>query len=228
MPYRQQTSLSFPYQSRIVLLLFSYRSPIVLLLGKRKRYGNNTESNGGWTNEERWNKGGLSYFYRNFLWQWQDSNKLLWVYATKWFSNNTSDNVRHSAVKYLYAEGSCRVLWGSSSKRNVPKSTFINPREIINIETVSQSNQQFRRYIFRIILRSFSVWLSFGSRSALVRLSFVLRSVLVRFSFDSQSVLDRFSFILRSFSVRRSKIDRRMIEEISENHRRQDGDVSKL
>ena len=35
-------------------------------------------------------------------------------------------------------------------------------------------------------------------------------------------------FNLRSRSVRRSKIDRRMIEETSEIHRRQDGDVSKL
>ena len=38
----------------------------------------------------------------------------------------------------------------------------------------------------------------------------------------------RSPFNLRSNSVRRSKIDRRMIEEISENHWRQDGDVSKL
>ena len=122
-------------------------------------------------NEERWNKGGLSYFYRNFLWQWQDSNKLLWVYATKWFSNNTSDNVRHSAVKYLYAEGFCRVLLRSSSKRNVPKSTFINSRKIINNETVSQSNQQFWWYIFSIILRSFSVRSPFVLRSFSVRRS---------------------------------------------------------
>ena len=140
-------------------------------------------------------QGWLILLLSKSLRQWQDSNKLLWVYATKWFSNHTSDNVRHLAVKSLYAEGFCRVLWRSSSKRNVPKSTFINPREIINIETVSQSNQQFRRYIFRI----------------------VLRSALVRFSFDSRS-----SFVHSPFG------DRRMIEEISENHRRQDGDVSKL
>ena len=35
-------------------------------------------------------------------------------------------------------------------------------------------------------------------------------------------------FELRSTSVRESKIDRRIIEERTENHRRQDGDVSKL
>ena len=33
-------SVSFPYRFRIVLLLFSYCSP----LGKRKQYGNNTET----------------------------------------------------------------------------------------------------------------------------------------------------------------------------------------
>ena len=173
-------------------------------------------------------QGWLILLLSKSLRQWQDSNKLLWVYATKWFSNNTSDNVRHSAVKYLYAEGFCRVLLRSSSKRNVPKSTFINSRKINNYETVSQSNQQFWWYIFRIILRSFSVRSPFVLRSALDRLSIGSRLVLVRFSIDSRSSFVHPSFILRSFSVRRSKIDRRMIEEISENHRRQDGDVSKL
>ena len=79
-----------------------------------------------------------------------------------------------------------------------------------------------------IIFRSSSVWFSFGSRLVLVWFSFGSRLVLVRFSFGSRSVLDRFSFILRSFSVRESKIDRRLIEERTENHRRQNGDVSKL
>ena len=75
---------------------------------------------------------------------------------------------------------------------------------------------------------SSSVRSPFGSRSVLVRFSFGSRSVLDRFSIGSRSVLVHPSFILRSFSVRRSKIDRRMIEEISENHRRQDGGISKL
>ena len=90
-------------------------------------------------------------------------------------------------------------------------------------------------YRSRIVLVSFS----FGSRSVLVRFSIGTRSVLDRFSIGSRSVLDRFSIILRSSSVhspfgnRRSieewsKIDRRLIEERTENHRRQDGDVSKL
>ena len=54
------------------------------------------------------------------------------------------------------------------------------------------------------------------------------RIVLVRFSFGSRSVLDRFSFILRSSSVHSPFGNRRLIEERTENHRRQDGDVSKL
>ena len=68
---------------------------------------------------------------------------------------------------------------------------------------------QFRRYIFRIALRSVLVRFSFGSRS-----------VLVRFSFGSRSILVHPSFILRSFSVRESKIDRRTNGESSEAKRR--------
>ena len=52
------------------------------------------------------------------------------------------------------------------------------------------------------------------------------------FTFHSPFVLRSFSvhppLILRSISVRAPFGDRRMIEETSENHRRQDGDVSKL
>ena len=65
-PYRFRiVSVSFPYCFRIVSVSFSYCSPIVLLLfsycspiGKRKQYGNNTETIRNRTNEERWNKGG--------------------------------------------------------------------------------------------------------------------------------------------------------------------------
>ena len=114
----------------------------------------------------------------------------------------------------------CCVLWGPSSKRNVPKSTFINPREIINIETVSQSNQQFWRYIFRIILRSFFVRSSFGSRSVLDRFSFDSRSVLVHPSFILRSSFVHPPFILRSAIEDQSKNDRRNIGESSEARRR--------
>ena len=75
-------------------------------------------------------------------------------------------------------------------------------------------------YCSPIILRSFSF--------VLVRFSFGSRSVLVRFSFGSRSVLVRFSIILRSSSVHSPFGNRRLIEERTENHRRQNGDVSKL
>ena len=57
---------------------------------------------------------------------------------------------------------------------------------------------------------------------------FVLRSFSVHPPLILRSFSVRAPFVLRSRSVRRSKNDRRMIEETSENHRRQDGDVSKL
>ena len=76
---------------------------------------------------------------------------------------------------------------------------------------------QFRRYIFRIVLRSFSVHPPFILRSSSVQAPFELRSGSVRAPFG-----------LRSSSDRESKIDRRLIAELTENHRRQDGDVSKL
>ncbi len=39
--------VSFPYRFRINPVSFSYRSPIVLLLGNGKQYGNDTEWNEG-------------------------------------------------------------------------------------------------------------------------------------------------------------------------------------
>ena len=143
--------------------------------------------------------------------------KLLWVYATKWVSSNTSDNVRHSAVKSLYAEGFAVYYGDRHQKETSQNRLLLTPEKSLTLELYSSPTSNSDGI--------FSV-------SSFVRSSFVLRSVLrsvlVRFSFGSRSVLVHPSFILRSFSVRRSKIDRRMIEEISENHRRQDGDVSKL
>ena len=57
---------------------------------------------------------------------------------------------------------------------------------------------------------------------------FVLRSFSVRSPFVLRSSSVDPPFVLRSRSVRRSKNDRRMIEETSEIHWRQDGYVSKL
>ena len=78
------------------------------------------------------------------------------------------------------------------------------------------------------ILRSFSVRSPFILRSFSVRSPFVLRSFSVRSPFVLRSSSVDPPLILRSFSVRAPFGDRRMIEETSENHRRQDGDVSKL
>ena len=139
--------------------------------------------------------------------------KLLWVYATKWVSSNTSDNVRHSAVKSLYAEGFAVYYGDRHQKETSQNRLLLTPEKSLTLELYSSPTSNSDGI--------FSV-------SSFVPSSFLLRSFFVRFSFGSRSVLVHPSFILRSFSVRRSKIDRRMIEEISENHRRQDGDVSKL
>ena len=78
------------------------------------------------------------------------------------------------------------------------------------------------------ILRSSSVQPPFNLRSSSVHPPFILRSPSVRAPFNLRSTSVRAPFKLRSSSVRESKIDRRMIEELTENHRRQNGDVSKL
>ena len=92
---------------------------------------------------------------------------------------------------------------------------------------------------FSFCSRSVLVWSSFGSRLVLDRFSIVLRSILVHppfilrsfsvsFPFDLRSFSVHSPLILRSISVRESEIDRRIIEKQRENHRRQDGDVTKL
>ncbi len=77
-------------------------------------------------------------------------------------------------------------------------------------------------------LRSSSVRAPFELRSSSVQAPFILRSSSVRAPFKLRSSSVRAPFGLRSSSVRESKIDRRLIEELTENHRRQNGDVSKL
>ena len=77
-------------------------------------------------------------------------------------------------------------------------------------------------------LRSSSVRAPFNLRSSSVRAPFELRSTSVRAPFGLRSGSVQPPFNLRSISVRESKIDRRMIEKQRENHRRQNGDVSKL
>ena len=77
-------------------------------------------------------------------------------------------------------------------------------------------------------LRSTSVRAPFNLRSGSVHPPFNLRSSSVRAPFNLRSFSVHPPLILRSISVHSPFGDRRMIEEISENHRRQDGDVSKL
>ena len=68
--------------------------------------------------------------------------------------------------------------------------------------------------------RSFSVQAPFILRSSSVHPPFVLRSISVRSPLVLRSSSVDSPFDLRSISVRESKIDRRMIEEISEAKRR--------
>ena len=128
-------------------------------------------------------------------------------------TNNTSDNVRHSAVKYLYAEGFAVYYGGRHQKETSQNRLLLTPEKSLTLK-LYRSPTNNSDGIFSV---SFSVRLSFGSRSVLVRLSFGSRSILVHPS-----------FILRSAIEDRSKNDRRLIEERTENHRRQDGDISEL
>ena len=179
-----------------------------------------------------------------------------------------SDNVRHSAVKSLYAEGfvgyyRVRHLKETSQNRLLltPEKSLTmkqyhsstnNSDGIISVSFSVQAPFELRSSSVQapFILRSSSVQAPFKLRSSSVQPPFELRSssvhppfelrsssvhppfgsrsVLVRFSIGSRSVLDRFSFILRSSSVHSPFGNRRLIEERTENHRRQDGDVSKL
>ena len=77
-------------------------------------------------------------------------------------------------------------------------------------------------------LRSSSVRAPFGLRSSSVRAPFELRSSSVHPPFELRSGSVQAPFKLRSSSVHPSFGNRRLIEELTENHRRQNGDVSKL
>ena len=176
---------------------------------------------------------------------------------TKWFSINTYDNVRHSAVKFLYAEGFAGYYRDRLLKETSPNRLLLTPKNSLTMKQYRSSTNNSDGILsvsfsvqppFNLRstsvqppfeLRSSSVQPPFNLRLSSVRAPFVLRSSSVRapFKLRSSSVRAPFKlrsssvqapFKLRSSSVRESKIDRRMIEEISENHRRQDGDVSKL
>ena len=120
---------------------------------------------------------------------------------------------------------------GCYLKKKSSKLTIINFWKIINNEIASQFAQQFRWYIFRIVLRSSSVHPPFILRSSSVRAPFNLRSTSVRapFKLRSTSVRAPFNlrsgsvqppFFLRSRSVRDPFGNRRLIEEWSKKYRR--------
>ena len=109
--------------------------------------------------------------------------KLLWVYATKWVSSNTSDNVRHSAVKSLYAEGFAVYYGDRHQKETSQNRLLLTPEKSLTLELYSSPTSNSDGI--------FSV-------SSFVPSSFVLRSVLVRFSIGSRSSFVHPPFILRS------------------------------
>ena len=132
----------------------------------------------------------------------------------------------------LYKETSLKYTkYYDVSYKNLTKTKFCSLYELLLVGVViCVCCIFFVWFLYRspIIFRSSSVWFSFCSRSVLDWFSIGSRSVLDRFSIVLRSILVHPPFILRSFSVRESKIDRRLIEERTENHRRQNGDVSKL
>ena len=160
-----------------------------------------------------------------------------------------SDNVRHSAVKSLYAEGFAGYYRVRHLKETSQNRLLLTPEKSLTMKQyrsstnnsdgiISVSSSVDPPFILRsssvqapFILRSSSVRTPFELRSTSVRAPFILRSVLVRFSIGSRSVLVRFSidsrssfvhppFILRSGIEDRSKIDRRTNGESSEARRR--------
>ena len=168
-----------------------------------------------------------------------------------------SDNVRHSAVKSLYAEGFAGYYRVRHLKETSQNRLLLTPEKSLTMKQYRSSTNNSDGIIsvsFSVRapfeLRSSSVHPPFELRSSSVRAPFNLRSTSVRAPFElrsssvhppfivrSSSVQAPFNlrsssvqapFELRSSSVRESKIDRRIIEERTENHRRQDGDVSKL
>ena len=160
-----------------------------------------------------------------------------------------SDNVRHSAVKSLYAEGFVGYYRVRHLKETSQNRLLLTPEKSLTMKQYHSSTNNSDGIIsvsFSVRpplilrsssvqapfeLRSSSVQAPFNLRSSSVRAPFILRSSSVQFSIALRSVLDRSSigsrsilvhpsFILRSFSVRESKIDRRTNGESSEARRR--------
>ena len=165
---------------------------------------------------------------------------------TKWFAINTYNNVRHSAVKFLYAEGFAGYYRGRLLKETSPNRLLLTPKKSLTMKQYRSSTNNSDGILsvsfsvhppFKLRsgsvrapfkLRSFSVQPPFILRSSSVHPPFILRSSSVRAPFELRSSSVHSPFNLRSSSVHPPFGNRRLIEELTENHRRQNGDVSKL
>ena len=157
---------------------------------------------------------------------------------TKWFAINTYNNVRHSAVKFLYAEGFAGYYRGRLLKETSPNRLLLTPKKSLTMKQYRSSTNNSDGILsvsfsvhppFKLRsgsvrapfkLRSFSVQPPFILRSSSVHPPFILRSGSVRAPFELRSFSVQPPFILRSSSVRESKIDRRINGESSEAKRR--------
>ena len=124
---------------------------------------------------------------------------------------------------------------GRPLKETSPNRLLLTPKKSLTMKQYRSSTNNSDG----ILSVSFSVHPPFGLRSSSVRAPFKLRSSSVRAPFILRSSSVHPPFILRSgsvqapFGLRSSSVhppfgNRRLIEELTENHRRQNGDVSKL
>ena len=153
--------------------------------------------------------------------------------ATKCFSNNTSDNIRHSALKSLYAEGFAGYYRVRHLKETSPNWLLLTPEKSLTMKQyrsstnnsdgiISVSFSVRAPFILRsssvdppFELRSSSVQPPFELRSSSVQPPFELRSSFVQFSISSRSVLDQFSFGSRSVLVQFSFSSRSVLDQFS-------------
>ena len=134
---------------------------------------------------------------------------------TKWFSINTYDNVRHSAVKFLYAEGFAGYYRDRLLKETSPNRLLLTPKNSLTMKQYRSSTNNSDG----ILSVSFSVQLPFNLRSSSVHPPFVLRSTSVRAPFELRSTSVRAPFELRSGIGERSENERRTKEDVTITHR---------
>ena len=116
---------------------------------------------------------------------------------TKWFSINTYDNVRHSAVKFLYAEGFAGYYRDRLLKETSPNRLLLTPKNSLTMKQYRSSTNNSDG----ILSVSFSVQPPFILRSTSVQPPFILRSTSVHPPFNLRSTSVRAPFKLRSSSV---------------------------